>query len=126
MERFMTEELKGLLKTLAIRMVDAMDLWGNQDNPKGAKPSWREKEHAMTEYLGSREGVETLLNVVAADISKLPEGTENVGLVTVKFIVATCRLLEAYMEIEFPKEEPVAPEATAAPEEVAAEEEHHE
>lgn len=126
MERFMTEELKGLLKTLAIRMVDAMDLWGDKDNPRGAKPSWSEKEHAMTEYLGSRQGVEALLNVVATDVGKLPEGVENIGLVTVKFIIATCRLLEAYMDIEFPKEEPAAPEATAAPEEVAAEEENHE
>lgn len=110
-KRFMSEELKGLLKTLAIRMVDAMDLWGDKDHPRGAKPSWREKEHAMVEYLGSREGVTALLNVIYNDLDKLPEGTENIGLVTVKFIAATCKLLEEYRDIEFP----AAPAEEAGP-----------
>lgn len=102
-KRFMNEELKGLLKTLAIRMVDAMELWGDQDTPRGAKPSWTEKEHAMVEYLGSRDGVNALLSVIYTDLDKLPEGTETIGLVTVKFIIATCKLLEEYRDIEYPK-----------------------
>lgn len=110
-KRFMNEELKGLLKTLAIRMVDAMELWGDKDTPRGAKPSWTEKEHAMVEYLGSRNGVNALLSVIYADLDKLPEGTETIGLVTVKFIVATCRLLEEYRDIEYPKaDDPAQPE----------------
>lgn len=110
-KRFMNEELKGLLKTLAIRMVDAMELWGDQDTPRGAKPSWTEKEHAMVEYLGSRDGVNALLSVVYTDLDKLPEGTETIGLVTVKFIIATCKLLEEYRDIEYPKvDDPEKPE----------------
>lgn len=110
-KRFMNEELKGLLKTLAIRMVDAMELWGDKDTPRGAKPSWTEKEHAMVEYLGSRNGVNALLSVIYADLDKLPEDTETIGLVTVKFIVATCRLLEEYRDIEYPKaDDPDQPE----------------
>lgn len=111
-KRFMNEELKGLLKTLAIRMVDAMELWGDKDTPRGAKPSWAEKEHAMTEYMGSREGLTALLSVIYTDLNKLPEGTEFVGLVTVKFIFATCKLLEEFGNIEYPA--PVAVEDPAA------------
>lgn len=114
-KRFMNEELKGLLKTLAIRMVDAMELWGDKDTPRGAKPSWTEKEHAMVEYLGSRDGVNALLSVIYADLDKLPEGTETIGLVTVKFIIATCRLLEEYRDIEYPKaDDPAQPEEVPA------------
>lgn len=103
-KRFMTEELKGLLKTLTMRMVDSMELWGNQDTPRGAKPTWTEKEHAMTEYLGSRSGINALLSVIYTDLDKLPEETDSVGLVTVKFILATCKLLEEYRDIEYPEE----------------------
>lgn len=114
-KRFMNEELKGLLKTLAIRMVDAMELWGDQKNPRGAKPSWAEKEHAMVEYLGSRDGVNALLSVIYTDLDKLPEGTETIGLVTVKFIIATCKLLEEYRDIEYPKvDDPKNPEEAPA------------
>lgn len=106
-KKFMSEELKGLLKTLSIRMVDAMDLWGDKDNLRGAKPSWAEKEHAMVEYLGSRDAVNALLGVIYTDLDKLPKETKTVGLVTVKFIIATCKLLEEYRDIEFPQEESV-------------------
>lgn len=102
-KRFMSEELKGLLKTLAIRMVDAMELWGDKDTPRGAKPAWTDKEHAMTEYLGSRDGVNALLSVIYTDLDKLPEGQNSIGLVTVKFIAATCKLLEEYRDIEYPQ-----------------------
>lgn len=115
-KRFMTEELKTLLKTLAIRMVDAMDLWGNANTPRGAKPTWSEKEHAMTEYMASRKNVDALLGVVYNDLSKLSEDVEVVGLVTVKFIVATCHLLEEYRDIEFPEDEDPQPAAEKAKE----------
>ena len=105
-KKFMNEELKGLLKTLAIRMVDAMELWGDKETPRGAKPSWSEKEHAMIEYLASRDGVNALLSVIYTDLDKLPEGTETIGLVTTKFIFATCKLLEEYRDIEYPEKEP--------------------
>lgn len=113
-KRFMSDELKTLLKELAIRMVDAMELWGDKDTPRGAKPSWAEKEHAMTEYLGSREGVNALLSVIYTDLNKLPEGEDKIGLVTVKFIVATCKLIEEYGDIEYPKPEGADEKAEAS------------
>lgn len=118
-KRFITEEVKTLLKTLSIRMVDAMDLWGDEQTPRGAKPSWAEKEHAITEYLSSRDGVNALLGVIYADLHQLPEDTETIGLVTVKFVVATAKLLEEYRDIEFPAP-PAAEETEAAEQEQTA------
>ena len=104
-KRFMSDELKTLLKELAIRMVDAMGLWGSEEKPKGAEPTWAEKQHAMTEYFNSRDNMKILLGVIAKELSSIPETQTVVGLVTTKFIVATFHLLEEYMNIEFPEEE---------------------
>ena len=114
-ENIMDEEMRNLIKRLSIRMVDAMELWGDEKNPQGAKPKWEEKEHAMTEYMSSRQGIMTLLSVVYKHLNSLPEGTETVGLVTVKFVVATCKLLEDLCDLEYPEEKAAgAQEATAA------------
>ena len=103
-KRFMSDELKTMLKELAIRMVDAMGLWGSEEKPKGAEPTWAEKQHAMTEYFNSRDNMKILLGVIAKELSSIPEEQTIIGLVTTKFVVATFHLLEEYMNIEFPEE----------------------
>ncbi len=99
--KFATEEIKGLLKTFSIRVADAMRLWGDELGGE-ITPTWAEKEHAMTEYLNSRDGILTLASVIQNSVEKVPEDQPFVGLVTVNFIKATCALLVEFGNLEYP------------------------
>ena len=95
-----SEELKGLLKTLSIRMVEQLGLW--QPHPETGKlPTWSEQEITMTRYMSNEEELNKLLDILKEVIEKIPEDAVAVGYVTVNFIEGTYKLLQAYKEVEF-------------------------
>ena len=95
-----SEELKDLLKTLSIRMVEQLGLW--QPHPETGKlPTWAEKEITMTRYMSSEEELDKLLVILKEVIDKIPEDAIAVGYVTVDFIEGTYKLLQAYKDVEF-------------------------
>lgn len=98
----MSDELKTVLKTLIIRMVDALGIWrDNADPTKFANPTWADKEMAIVGYMASRENVTVLIDTVQKILDDNPDITQF-GFVTRAFISSTIGLIKDYRDVEFP------------------------